>query len=166
MCVFFSLPLMCCKSSQLWCFYFHTLMQFHNLCPMNLDVFIYLKIEKRAFWESSVWQIVIKWACFWFYLFWGKGEGLDNRCKPSNAFVLFFFFISLSTKNDEIFFFIYLYPYAYHSPFQKSKNEVHWIFPNFFTLKLSMTQLYKWNFCRYWHSFSTIKHTCNQIILP
>lgn len=32
---FFSPPLMCYKSSQLWCFYFHTLMQFHNLCPMN-----------------------------------------------------------------------------------------------------------------------------------
>lgn len=122
MCVFFSLPLMCCKSSQLWCFYFHTLMQFHNLCPMNLDVFIYLKIEKRAFWESSVWQIVIKWACFWFYLFWGKGEGLDNRCKPSNAFVLFFFFISLSTKNEIFFLYIYI-PVLIIPPFRKVRMK-------------------------------------------
>lgn len=123
MCVFFSLPLMCCKSSQLWCFYFHTLMQFHNLCPMNLDVFIYLKIEKRAFWESSVWQIVIKWACFWFYLFWGKGEGLDNRCKPSNAFVLFFF-LSVWALKMMRYFFLYIYiPVLIIPPFRKVRMK-------------------------------------------
>lgn len=104
MCGIFSLPLMCCKSSQLWCFYFHTLMQFHYLCPMNFYVFIYEKIERRAFWESSVWQIVIKWACFWFYLFWGKGEGLDN-----SAFVLPFYQFERSKWWDIFYIFISLW---------------------------------------------------------
>lgn len=107
--VFFSLPLMCCKSSQLWCFYFHTLMQFHNLCPMNFYLFIYKKIEKKAFRESSVWQNSHKMSMFLVLFVLGLGgECLDNIYKPSNAFVLFFF-IRLSTQNDELFF-IYLYP--------------------------------------------------------
>lgn len=49
-------------------------------------------------------------------------------------------------------------------PFKKIKNEIHWIFPKFVTYKISMTIFYKWSLCKYWHSFSTIKCTSNQII--
>lgn len=107
--VFFSLPLMCCKSSQLWCFYFHTLMQFHNLCPMNFYLFIYKKIEKKAFRESSVWQNSHKMSMFLVLFVLGLGGSVWITYINLPMLLYFFFFIRLSTQNDELFF-IYLYP--------------------------------------------------------
>lgn len=135
--VFFSLPLMCCKSSQLWCFYFHTLMQFHNLCPMNFYLFIYKKIEKKAFWESSVWQNSHKMSMFLVLFVLGLGGSVWITYINLPMLLYFFFFLSdWALKMMNYFLYIYILVKKFNiPPFKKVRMRYIEYFQNLLLLK-------------------------------